>query len=86
MPEVTDQLSEAVSRYETYFKSPFPTSVIRAVSEGKASPQEVSQRAEAAVASGRADQEWEQMIPPEGSVEHRLYYLPRSRQLAGKKH
>lgn len=86
MREAMDQLSEAVSRYETYFKSPFPTSVMRAVSEGTVSPQEVSQRAAQAVTSGRADPEWEQMVPPEGTVEHRLYYAPRLKQLQGKAH
>ena len=83
MREQMDRLSDAVSRYVTFFKSPFLTSVIQAVSHGMISPEEVSQRAEAAVQSGRADPEWEKMIPAEGSVEYRMYYLPMLKKLQG---
>ena len=86
MQEVMGQLSAAVSRYEDFFKSPFPSTPIREVSEGRASPQDLLGRINKALSSQQADPEWEQMRPAEGSVEDRLYYQPSLKPLQAKAH
>ena len=81
-----DQLSAAVLRYETFFKSPFPSTPIRDVGEGRASLPALLDRINSALSEQRPDPEWEQMHPAPGTVEDRLYYQPRLRQLKGKPH
>ena len=84
--QANQQLSEAVSRYETFFKSPFPSTPIRDVGEGRASLPALLDRINSALSEQRPDPEWEQMHPAPGTVEDRLYYQPRLRQLKGKPH
>ena len=51
------------------------------MSEGLVSAEEICARLEAALASGRADEDWERMVPPEGSIDYLLYYQPRLKRL-----
>ncbi len=78
-----DSLSELIGCYERHFKSPFPTGVTRGISEGLVSVDETCERLRFALANGRADEKWEQMIPSPGSIEDLLYYQPRLKQLLG---
>lgn len=79
-----DRLSELVWRYETFFRSPFPSMVSRGIADGLYSRKDVCARIEAALASARADEEWEKMVPPEGSIDYLLYYQPRLKSLIGR--
>jgi hypothetical protein len=51
------------------------------MSEGLVSAEEICARLEAALASGRADEDWERMVPPEGSIDYLLCYQPRLKRL-----
>ena len=51
------------------------------MSEGLLSAEEVCARLEAALASGRADEDWERMVPPEGSIDYLLHDQPMLKQL-----
>lgn len=86
MPEDKDSLSQAVYRYETFFKSPFPSQAIREVAEGTASEQDLLNRINQALSARQADPEWEKMRPAPGTVEDRMYYQPRLKRLQGQKH
>jgi len=79
-----DQLSEAGSRYEDFFKSPFPSTPIRDMGEGRVSPKDLLDRINKALSSGQEDPEWANMRPAEGTIEDLLYYQPRLRQLKNR--
>ncbi len=79
-----DRLNELGWRYETFFRSSFPTMVSRGIADGLYSGKDVCARLEAALASARADEEWEKMVPAEGSIDYLLYYQPRLRCLIGR--
>jgi hypothetical protein len=70
-----------IGRYEKSFKSPFPSMFAGGMSEGLLSAEEVCARLEAALASGRADEDWERMVPPEGSIDYLLHVQPMLKQL-----
>lgn len=80
--ERTDRLAYLIGAYQDFFMSPFPPQVTRAISEGHVTTERVCERIESALASARADAEWERMIPSEGSVEYVMCYLPTLRRLA----
>ena len=78
-----DRLIELIWCYESFFKSPFPTMVSRGIADGQYSGKDVCARLEAALACGRADEEWEKMVPPEGSIDYLLHYKPLLKSLIG---
>lgn len=77
----TDRLIELIGCYQKFFRSPFPSAVIRAMSEGFISVDEICARIEAALATARADEEWERMVPAEGTIDYQFCYLPMLKQL-----
>ncbi len=79
------QLSEAVSRYVAFFKSPFPSMPLQDLGEGRISRQALYERINHALSTQQADPEWESMRPSSGSVEHQLHYQPMLKAL-GKLH
>lgn len=79
-----DQLSAAVFRYETFFRSPFPSTPIKDMGEGRLSSQELLDRINNALISQQEDAEWAGMWPAEGTIEYFLYYQPRLRQLMNR--
>ena len=54
------------------------------MSEGLVSAEEICARLEAALASGRADEDWERMVPPEGSIDYLLRYQPMTETASTK--
>lgn len=80
--EPTDRLVFLIGAYQEFFRSPFPSEVTRAVSEGHVTTECVCDRIESALASARVDEEWERMIPSEGTVDYVMCYRPTLRRLA----
>lgn len=79
------QLSEAVSRYVAFFKSPFPSMPLRDLGEGRISRQALYGRLIQALTTQQADPEWEAMHPSPGSVEDILYYQPMLKALGKRR-
>lgn len=79
--EWIDRLVHLIGAYEEFFRSPFPPDATRAISEGDVTAESVCERIESALASSRADEEWERMIPSEGTIDFVMCYQPTLKRL-----
>jgi hypothetical protein len=79
------QLSDAVSRYVAFFKSPFPSMPLQDLGEGRISRQVLCERLIKALTTRKADPEWAAMQPSPGSVEDILYYQPMLKALGKRR-